>query len=84
MSSAACDFEGAVCGVREILFQFVGALRLAETVAQEDHAVFKVAGLPGLQKVIRGGERESITRLRDISLIRGMAMRLGAERNGQK
>lgn len=58
---AARDLEGAVLPVREELFQFVSVLGVADAVAEQDHAVFKISRLPRVQKMVGGSEREDVT-----------------------
>jgi len=56
ISVASGDLEGAsfcFC-VREKVFHLVGVLRVAEAIAEENHAAFEVSGLPGVQEMVRG------------------------------
>src|SRR5713226_2352834 len=56
MSMTARDLEGPVRAVRKKLFHFVGVLRVADAIAEQDHAVFEIARLPGVQELISGSE----------------------------
>ena len=63
MSMAARDLEGPVRAVRKKLFQFVGVLRVADTIAEQDHAVFEVSRLPCVQEMVSGRQRKHVTRV---------------------
>jgi len=73
MSVAARDFEGSIRPVQEKLFQLIGVLGVADVIAEHDHAVFGVRGLPCVQEMVRGGERKRVTRVGNIGLLRWMA-----------
>ncbi len=73
MSMAARDLEGPVLTVQEELFQLVGVLGVADVIAEHDHAVFGVRGLPCVQEMVRGCECKRITRVGKICLLRWMA-----------
>jgi len=74
MSVAAGDLEGAVLSIGKELFQFVGVLRVADAIAEQNHAVFEITGLPCVQKMIRGCERKHVTLVRRIFLFGRMAV----------
>ena len=74
MSMTACDLEGAVRWGREKLFQLVGALGVADVIAEQDHAVFEVSGLPCVQEIISGSERKHVAGVGSICLLAGMAV----------
>ena len=84
MAFAARDFEGAIGHVGEKLFHPIGILRVSQAVAEQDHAVFYVSGLPGVQEVIGGGEREYVARVERICLLGRMAARSGPDGIRQK
>jgi hypothetical protein len=48
---------------------------MAQAVAEQDHAIFYVSGLPGVQEVVGGGERKYVARFGGSGLLRGMAVR---------
>src|SRR5713226_6355268 len=56
MSMTARDLEGPVRAVRKKLFHFVGVPRVADAIAEQDHAVFEISRLPGVQELISGSE----------------------------
>src|ERR1700691_6609420 len=51
MSMPARNLEGVFGCVRKKFLQLFGALRLPNAVAQQDHAVFHISGLPSVQKM---------------------------------
>ena len=61
VSMAARDLEGSVRRVRKELFQFVGVLRVTETITQQDRSVFEISGLPSVQKMVGGCQRRHVT-----------------------
>ncbi len=63
MSMSARDLEGPVRPVRKKLFQFVGVLRVADAIAEEDGAAFEVPRLPRVQEMVRGCECKYVTRV---------------------
>jgi len=63
MSMTARDLKGSGRRVRKELFQFVGALRVAEIVAEQDHTGFDISCLPRAQEMIGGPEREHVTQV---------------------
>jgi hypothetical protein len=71
----ARDLEGPVVRVRKKLFQFVGVLRVAETIAEQDRSAFEISGLPSVQKMVGGGQGEPVTGVRGSVLLGRMAGR---------
>ena len=69
-------------------FQFVGVLRVADTVAQQDHAVFYVSSLPRVQEMVGGGQGKHVTRVGGSFLLGRMAVRSSPDwcrqKKGQK
>ena len=63
MSMTARDLKGSGRRVRKKLLQFVGALRVAETIAKQDHPGFDISCLPGVQEMIGGSEGKHVTRV---------------------
>jgi hypothetical protein len=61
MPMTARDFEGPVLPAGEKLFQFVGILRVAETIAEQDHAVFEVSRLPCVEEMVSGCQCKHVT-----------------------
>ena len=55
------DLESPVFAAGEKLFQFVGILRVAETIAEQDHAVFEVSRLPCVEEMVSGRQRKHVT-----------------------
>ena len=84
MSMTARDLEGPVGGVREEFFQLVRCLRVAETIAEQDHSGFGISSLPGVQEMVGGSERKHVTRVGGILLFGGMAVRSSPECGRQK
>src|SRR5208337_619131 len=72
---AARNLERAFCSARKKLFQLVGVLRVADTVAEHRHAVFEISGLPCVQEMVRGSEGKHVTRVEGIRLQGWMAAR---------
>ena len=60
----ARDLKGAVRRIGKKLFQFVGALREANTISDEDHSVLDISVLPRLQEVVSRRQGEGIARVR--------------------
>lgn len=60
MSVATRDLEGAVGRVRKKLFQFVGVLRVADVIAEQDHAAFDISRLPRVQEMVGGGQGKHV------------------------
>jgi len=81
---AASDLEGAVGRVRKELFQFVGVLGMADSVAEQDRAVFEVTGLPGAQEMVRGCESIHVAGVGGPRFLGGMAARSGPAQCRQK
>ncbi len=75
-----CDLEGAVfifiliLSARKKLFQLVGILGVADTVAELDHSIFEVSGLPRVQEMIRGGQGKYVIGAQGICLLDWMAV----------
>jgi hypothetical protein len=84
MSMTARDLEGPVGGVREAFFQLVRCLRVAETIAEQDHPGFDVSGSPRVQEMVSGSERMHVTRLGGILLLGGMTVRSSPDWGRQK
>ena len=63
MPMTARDLKGPVLAAGEKLFQFVGALRMAETIAEQNHAVFDVSGLPCVEEMVSGCQCKHVTRV---------------------
>jgi hypothetical protein len=42
---------------REQLLHIIGVLRVTNSITKKDHATFKVADLPGMQKPVGGYQR---------------------------
>ena len=61
VSMSARDLEGPIGRIRKKLFEFVGVLRVTETIAQQDGSVFKISGLPGVQKMVGSCQRRHVT-----------------------
>ena len=59
----ARDLERPVRRIRKKLFHFVGVLRVADTIAEQDHAILEISRLPRVQEMVRGSEREYVTRV---------------------
>lgn len=74
VSMTAGDLEGAVRRVRKKLFQLVGVLGVADVIAEQDHAVFDISRLPGVQEMVRSRERKRVARVGSICLLGGMAV----------
>jgi len=81
MSMAAGDLEGAVVRIRKKLVYFVGVLRVADAIAEQDHAVFEISRLPRLQEVVGGCESEHVAGVRERSWLGGTAVGSSAEWN---
>jgi hypothetical protein len=79
MSMASRDFVGAICSAGKNLFQFVGILRSAYAVAEQDRAVFEVSGLPRVHESVRGCQGKHVAGVCGIGLLGGMAMRSSPE-----
>lgn len=86
MSAAGGDLEGAnLCFcVREEIFHLVGVLRAAEAVAEENHAVFEVSGLPGVQEMVGGGQGEYVTGVGGDLLLMRSSPEWGRQKDCQK
>ena len=80
----ARDLEGPVRAVRKKLFHFVGVLRVADAIAEQDHAVFEISRLPGVQELIGGCQCEHVARVGRICLLGRMAVRSSPGRDRQK
>jgi len=76
---AARDFEGSFGSGRKKLFQFVGVLSVADTVAEQDHAVFHVPRLPSVQKMAGRRQCKHVTRVCRSFLFGRMAVRSGPD-----
>jgi len=61
MPMTTCNLEGPVFTAGEKLFQFVGILRVAETIAEQDHTRFEVSRLPCVEEMVSGRQRKHIT-----------------------
>ncbi len=59
----ARNLKGAVLCIEKKLFQFVSVLRVANTIADEDHSVLDISVLPRLQEVVGGCQGEGIARV---------------------
>jgi hypothetical protein len=81
MSKAALDLEGPVRRIRKKLLQLVGALRAADTIAEQDHPGFQVSHLPSVQEMVGGGQGKHVTGVRGIFLLGWMAVRSRPERD---
>lgn len=84
MAFTARDFEGAVsCAsvrcVREKLFDVIGILRVPQVVAEQDHAIFYVSGLPVVEKMVGCGKRENVARIERICRLGRMAVGSGPD-----
>ena len=55
------DLEGPVLAAGEKLVQFVGILRVAETIAEQDHAGFDVSRLPCVEELVGGCQCKHVT-----------------------
>ena len=55
------DLEGPVLAAGEKLVQFVGILRVAETIAEQDHAGFNVSRLPCVEEMVSGCQCKHVT-----------------------
>jgi len=75
MAFAARDLEGAVSCVREKLFDSIGILRMAQAVAKQNHAIFYISSLPGVEEVVGGGERQYVAGIERICLLGRMVVR---------
>jgi hypothetical protein len=60
---AARDFESAVRAAGEELLYLVGIPGVARAIAEQHHAPFQVARLPGVEEAIGGGQRKWIARI---------------------
>jgi len=63
MSMSARDLEGPVGCVRKKFLKFVGILRVAEIIAEQDHPGFDISGLPGVQEMVSGCQSKHVTRV---------------------
>jgi len=52
MAVAGRDFERAVGGREEEVFQFFGLLGMAQAVAEEHHAISEVSRLPCVEEAV--------------------------------
>ncbi len=77
---SARDLEGTVfililiLSARKKLFQLVGILGVANTVAELDHTVFEVSSLPRVQEMVRGGQGKYVIGAQGICLLDWMAV----------
>ena len=55
------DLEGPVPAVGKKLFQFVGILRVANTIAEQDHTGFEVSRLPCVEELVSGCQCKHVT-----------------------
>jgi len=84
MSVTTRDLESPIRRVRKKLFQFVGVLRVADTIAEQDQAVFEISRLPGVQEMVRGCQCKHITGVGGDCLLGRMAVRLRPDWGRQK
>ena len=63
VSAAGPDLESTLGRGREELLEFVGILRMPDSIAQQHHAIFQIPRLPGVQKPVGGGEGGNVTRV---------------------
>jgi|CZKY01.1.fsa_nt_gi hypothetical protein len=84
MPMAARDLEGPVRAVRKKLFQFVGVLRVADVIAEQDDAAFEISCLPCVQEMVSGCQRKHVTGVRGIFLLGRMAVRSSPDWGRQK
>src|SRR5512143_2660665 len=59
----ARDFIAPLCAGRKELLEPVRVLCMARLIAQQNHARFKVAGLPGVQETVRSVEGGDVVRI---------------------
>lgn len=81
---AARDFEGSFCSGRKELLQFVGVLRLADSVAEQYHAVFHISRLPRMQKMAGSCQRKHVAWFCGSFLLGGMVVRSGPDLGRRK
>jgi hypothetical protein len=55
------DLEGPVLAAGEKLFHFVGILRVAESIAEQDHTGFEVSRLPGVEEMVSACQCQHVT-----------------------
>jgi hypothetical protein len=79
MPMAARDLEGVLCSARKKLFQCVGILRVADAVAEQDHSVFEISGLPRVHEVVSGSQGEYLAGFGGGFLLGWMAVRSGPD-----
>jgi hypothetical protein len=79
MPMAARDLEGVLCSARKKMFQCVGILRVADAVAEQDHSVFEISGLPRVHEVVSGSQGEYVAGFGGGFLLGWMAVRSGPD-----
>jgi hypothetical protein len=66
MSRPAGNFERTAFSAGKVFFQLIRVLQMPEAIAQFDHPVFHVTGLPGMQKMIRRRESIHVSSIRQV------------------
>jgi len=63
VSLSAGDFKSAIRAACKELLEFFRILRMANPIAEQNHASFKIVSLPRMKKAVGCGQREHVVRI---------------------